>query len=81
MIFKEHLWTTASVFIERNFNIKKPNFNRCQEKKLRKNSLRKGFGLELGLGLRFWEGFFPRTILIGHCGFSRNKSYVKMEIT
>ena len=33
IIFTEQLRTTASVFIEHNFNIEKPYFNWCKEKK------------------------------------------------
>ena len=36
IIFTEQLRTTASVFIEHNFNIEKPYFYWCQEKKLGK---------------------------------------------
>ena len=43
--FTEQLQTTASVSIEHNFNIKKPNFNWCQEKKTRKKTPCKGLGL------------------------------------
>ena len=37
IIFTEQLRTAASLFIERNFDIEKPNFNRCQEKNSGKN--------------------------------------------
>ena len=36
IIFTEQLRATASVSIEHNFNIEKPNFNWCQVKKTRK---------------------------------------------
>ena len=60
IIFTEQLRTAASLFIERSFDIEKPNFNRCQEKNSGK-TLRKGLKLELGLGLggrRFFRGIF-----------------------
>ena len=45
IIFTKQLRTAASVFIEHNFNIKKPYFNWCQEKKTRKKNPYKGLGL------------------------------------
>ena len=43
--FTEQLRTTGSVSIEHNFNIEKPNFNRCPEKKNPgKNSSVRGYG-------------------------------------
>ena len=45
IFFTEQLRTTASVSIEHNSNIKKPNFNWCQEKRTRKKPPCKGLGL------------------------------------
>ena len=53
IIFTEQLRMTASVSIEHNFNIEKPNFNWCQEKKKQKKPLCKG------LGLRVLQKLFP----------------------
>ena len=42
VIFAEQLRTTTSVFTEHNFNIEKPYFNWCQEKKPGKKKPAKG---------------------------------------
>ena len=52
-ISTEQLRTTASVSIEQNFNIEKPNFNWCREKPPQKKPLCKG------LGLRVLQKLFP----------------------